>query len=398
MFNAAAGGTFADKLGVDPAWMNSMIAGRGRLPRALSKFDPDEALMNKASGQRQFEALFAPTTVRSTLDLVQRRGLSPERMCKGLGFTLEELQDGAFRISYRQASLLIRRVQQALRDPALGLSVGSRQTVVSWGVPGLAMLTCQTLREAVAYIHEHQREAGAMLVHRWAESGKDIVVEVTPRSYDSELNLFLIEEAFAGAVAVVRGLVGDRFNPKRVELAYPKPAHAASYAAFFRCPVRFGAGANRLISDTAWLEWRLPGFGEFAARALREKLNKLMVKTGEHSELLEFMSTHLRSHLDEPRALAETARQFNISERTLRRRLADLNVSYRDLVDRIRYERAQDLLKRGRMTVREIGLATGFEDVRSFRRAFKRWSGLLPSEIKAGTHKDSDRELNSGPA
>jgi AraC-like DNA-binding protein len=354
--------------------------------------------MNKASVQRQFEVLFAPTTVRSTLDLVRRRGLSPERMCKGLGFTLEELQDGAFQISYRQASLLIRRVQQALSDPALGLSVGSRQTVVSWGVPGLAMLTCETLREAVAHIHEHQREAGAMLIYRWVESGKDIAIEVTPRSYDSQLNLFLIEEAFAGAVAVVRKLIGDQFGPKRVELAYPKPAHAASYSAFFRCPVRFGAEANRLISDTAWLEWRLPGFGEFAARALREQLKKLMVKASEHSELLEFMSTHLRLHLDEPRALAETARQFNISERTLRRRLADLNVSYRDIVDRIRYERAHDLLKGGRLSVREIGQATGFDDVRSFRRAFKRWSGVLPSEIRAGKHKDSDRDLSSGPS
>jgi AraC-like DNA-binding protein len=345
--------------------------------------------MNKVSDQRHFEALFAPTTVRSTLDLVRRRGLSPERMCKGLGFSLEELQDGAFQISYRQASLLIRRVQQAVGDPALGLSVGSRQTVVSWGVPGLAMMTCQTLREALAHIHEHQREAGAMLTYRWSESGKEIVIEVTPRSFDSELNVFLIEEALAGAVAVVRTLVGDRFGPKRVELAYPRPPQAAAYAAFFRCPVRFGADANRLISDTAWLEGHLPGFGEFAARSLREKLNRLIVKPSEHSELVEFMSTHLRTHLDEPRALAETARQFNISERTLRRRLADLNVSYRDIVNRMRYERAQDLLKRGRMTVREIGLATGFDDVRSFRRAFKRWSGVLPSEIRANSHTNA---------
>ncbi len=351
--------------------------------------------MNKASRQRHFEASFAPTTVRSTLDLVRGRGLSPERMCKGLGFSLEELQDGAFQISYRQASLLIRRVQQAVGDPALGLSVGSRQTVVSWGVPGLAMLTCQTLREAVAHIHEHQREAGAMLTHRWWESGKDIVIEVTPRSYDSELNVFLIDEALAGAVAVVRTLVGDRFGPKRVEFVHSKPPHAAAYAAFFRCPVRFGAEANRLISDTAWLEWRLPGFGEFAARSLREKLNRLMDKPSEHSELVEFMSAHLRTHLDEPRALTQTARQFNISERTLRRRLADLSVSYRDLVSRIRYERARELLERGRMTVREIGLATGFDDVRSFRRAFKRWSGVLPSAVRAGGHKNKSAHPGS---
>jgi len=76
---------------------------------------------------------------------------------------------------------------------------------------------------------------------------------------------------------------------------------------------------------------------------------------------------------------------LNFSERTLRRRLADMDLSYRSLVDQARRERAIDLLKRTSMSHGEIALATGFSDARNFRRAFKRWTDKLPSEIRGGS-------------
>jgi AraC-like DNA-binding protein len=76
---------------------------------------------------------------------------------------------------------------------------------------------------------------------------------------------------------------------------------------------------------------------------------------------------------------------LNISERTLRRRLADLNVSYRSLVDQARHERAVDLLRRTSGSLSEIALATGFSDARNFRRAFKRWTGMLPGDFRRGS-------------
>jgi AraC-like DNA-binding protein len=138
---------------------------------------------------------------------------------------------------------------------------------------------------------------------------------------------------------------------------------------------------NRVVSDARWLEYS-PTYEEFTCPYLRAQLESLMPRRLERNDLIESISAHLREHLDEPRALREAAQEFNISERTLRRRLADLKVSYRSLVDQARHERAVDLLRRTPGSLSEIALATGFSDARNFRRAFKRWTGMLPGDFR----------------
>ena len=68
----------------------------------------------------------------------------------------------------------------------------------------------------------------------------------------------------------------------------------------------------------------------------------------------------------------------NVSERTLRRRLGQQETTYRTLRDSTLFERAQDLLGNSDMTVAQVAELVGYSDARAFRRAFKRWSGMLP--------------------
>ena len=328
------------------------------------------------------DATVVPNVARALLGLLSERGLSLERVCRGLGFSHSDLMDPNVRLSYRQNRLLITRAQRGALDPALGLSTGARQSPLAWGIAGLAMLVSETLGDAIAYGLDHQGESGALLEHHATTLRDEMVVEVTPKVFDLEIEPFLVEEAFSSAVAVVRCLVGPGYSPNRIELAYPRPAHADAYARFFQCPVRFATGANRMFSNSRWLKTRLPGYDAAMCGPLRTELDALLKQPAGRSDLLESLSNRLRSGVDERQALNEVAQQLNMSERTLRRRLVELKVSYRQLLDDVRHERAQDLLHSTTMTVREVAQAVGFADARSFRRAFKRWTGVLPGSSR----------------
>jgi AraC-like DNA-binding protein len=58
-------------------------------------------------------------------------------------------------------------------------------------------------------------------------------------------------------------------------------------------------------------------------------------------------------------------------------------MTWRELVDRTRYELAVSYLERRRYSLAEITYMLGFNDSSSFSRAFKRWSGKAPGEYRA---------------
>jgi transcriptional regulator GlxA family with amidase domain len=118
--------------------------------------------------------------------------------------------------------------------------------------------------------------------------------------------------------------------------------------------------------------------------SLQAQIDQLLEQETPRNDLVESIMNELRASVDEVPALARIGEALNLSERTLRRRLAELDTSYQRLVDQVRYECALDLLKRSEMPLIDIAMATGFTDARNFRRAFKRWCGMLPNQIRHG--------------
>jgi transcriptional regulator GlxA family with amidase domain len=81
--------------------------------------------------------------------------------------------------------------------------------------------------------------------------------------------------------------------------------------------------------------------------------------------------------------VAEMVRRSGLSSRTFKRRFKaatrETTISY---VQRIRVERAKRALETDSAPIEEISWAVGYEDAASFRRLFKRLTGLTPGEYR----------------
>lgn len=329
-------------------------------------------------------ANIVPNTARALLGLVDERGASPERMCRGLGFSYDDLRNQHLLLSHTQVRELILRCQRALVEPALGLAVGGRQTPVSWGVPGLAMLTCETFGDAMSYGLAHQGEAGAMMDHLIEVHDREIHLEVMPRQFDLQIEAFLVDEALASALSVARHLLGPSFKPLRLDLAQARPERDEPYRRFYRCPVRFDAGCNRLTFESHWLGARMPGYDRITCGLVQAQLNTLLAQPVGRHDLVESVSNRLRFGIESRPSQRDLAGMVNVSDRTLRRRLVEQDTTYRELRDHTRHERARDLLVHSDMTVAQVAALVGYSDARAFRRAFKRWTGVLPAQYRDG--------------
>jgi AraC-like DNA-binding protein len=303
----------------------------------------------------------------------------------GLALSRAQIADPALRVSYRQASIFVHRALAALGVPDAGLRIGRDGNLGGFGLLGLAMMTSRTFGEAMLAGIAHHKICGCLLDLGFeAVSEREVALVARPRFADTELLPFFCEELFASCLMIARELVGPALKPARVEFAYARPAHAAEYAALFDCELRFDVPECRLLIGVHWLAQPLPGHNPLTARqALALCAQQLTPDGGEpHQEIVAAVERLLRSRLRQQPTLNDVARTLNLSERSLRRRLTESGRVFREIHDRVRAERALQLLQAGTLSVAEIGGEVGFSDPREFRRAFKRWTGMAPQEAR----------------
>lgn len=85
-----------------------------------------------------------------------------------------------------------------------------------------------------------------------------------------------------------------------------------------------------------------------------------------------------------PISTTELARALKVSERTLHRRLKEATgEAPKQFLDRLRVEAARLLLETTHRSIKQLASATGFADQGSFRRVFRRYAGMTPSEYRS---------------
>lgn len=76
------------------------------------------------------------------------------------------------------------------------------------------------------------------------------------------------------------------------------------------------------------------------------------------------------------------ARGLGYSRQTLYRRLKEEGTTYERLLDGLRRRLALRLVRDHGLSVKEIAYRLGFSDPAAFSRAFKRWTGASPGEMR----------------
>ncbi|UJJ31161.1 AraC family transcriptional regulator [Halopseudomonas maritima] len=77
------------------------------------------------------------------------------------------------------------------------------------------------------------------------------------------------------------------------------------------------------------------------------------------------------------------ATPFNMSPRHLRRKLSEVQTTYEKLLDEVRMELAMRLIREGKLNLGRIAFELGFLDPSSFTRAFRRWTGMSPTNFRS---------------
>ena len=329
---------------------------------------------------KHFVPIISPQIFVELIDMAIEQGVAPQRLCAGLGCSVEELRRGE-RISARQAWRIIRRALRLSGRPDLGLELGFRENFSHFGLPGIAMRVARTFIEAAEIGIRYQKQISG-ICRSWHEHDDEhLTVVVSSGLRDQTVLPFIVEEYFGSAVSIGRLLVGDEFCLHSLEVAYPEPAYVERYRQLFRCPVYFGRERNCAKVARHWLGMPVATHSPALAAQLGELLEqqaqaRVVPRSSSAVEQLLFRSGNSKL------TIGQVADALQLSVRTLRRRLNEDGTSFRELIERTRIQVAQKLLHERGMTVAAVAARLGFSDAQTFRRAFKRWLGQVPSKMR----------------
>ena len=340
---------------------------------------------NSVAGDNRLSIANLPTNMLCGLVLLAGElGVSCEDWFAGMRLNVDEIHDPDARVSYRQASEIIRRALRALPLDDVGLVVGGKQNGGNFGLLGLAMKTAPTFGEAVSIGLTYQRNNGPLMELAMLPADRDeVIIAATAPEESSDLLPFLCEEMFASVLMLARELAGPEFNPLRVDLTYSSPAYAHRYDEMFRCQIRFDQPRNSIVLARRWLDLPFHSYNPVTSRQALAMCRAQLEAESAGGETTAAVERQLRPRLHENPQMTDVAVSLHLSERTLRRQLAGEGTSFTDIHDRVRSKRVLELLHTPQLTISQIGNQVGFTDVREFRRAFKRWTGLTPSQARA---------------
>jgi AraC-like DNA-binding protein len=313
------------------------------------------------------------------------RGADRDALLARAGIDATALQDGDTRLPYAQYVALMRAAKDATGDPALALHFGEAVDVSDISIVGLIGKASETMLDAFEQLNRYVRlivdvtleGENRFAMNRDASGLWFTDMRAAPNAFPE-----LTESAFAHIIAGPRRSGFPEWI-KEVRVTHPRPAYGDEYERMFKTPIVFSSDRNAMRMEESIVTIKvgiLPRyvFGVLTehADALLRDLEKSGTTRGRVESLLMPVLHKGEANMD---AIAE---KLGISRQTLYRTLKDEDVTFEQVLDDLRHKLALEYLRARKTTVNETAYLVGFSDPAAFSRAFKRWTGKSPSEMR----------------
>lgn len=319
------------------------------------------------------------------LNALASEGVSMSDALAGVGVSEIAIGQRDTRISLNQ---MIAGHQNALRlskDPSFAYRLGLKCHAPVHGMYGFALLSSTDFRRAIDFALQYSQLAAPLVNLNFHETSFSGVWTISPMAHIAstpKLYQYLVELNIGIQRALHREVMGGSFKAQQIRLTYGPPKDPTRYAEMLGCPVSFDQSENQILFDVDWLN-RTPERGnEDTFSEVRNICDGLIEDFRLRMGLAGRVRQFLLENLPNPIRIGDAAAHFDVSARTLRRKLQDENTSYSQLIDDLRRDLAIQSLRDTDMTVDDIGYALGFSEPSNFRQAFRRWTQSTPSAFR----------------
>lgn len=327
--------------------------------------------------------------VRVLVDAVEAETGAATGLLEAAGFAPDALRDPNARHSIYDVARLWHMASEQVGDPAFGLRVPTHVRHTTFHALGTAVFASSTVGEALGRVVRYRRVITDSGMLRLERNGAEACLRIIPHlAHTSRAEAFR-DSIVSLSFLMLTALSGKPVRARRVTLNRATSTDLTAHEAFFGCAVT-RASHDTVCFDAALLDLELPTSNPDLVRHAEAAVLEYLARLDSGS-----IVDRARDVIDECSNKTLTpeivARKLGMSLRTLQRSLRECGSSYEKLVRDGRRELACTYLRDGRHSVTQTAFALGYESSSAFARAFKRWTGQLPSEYQ---HSLSRRDVS----
>ncbi|NRQ44605.1 helix-turn-helix domain-containing protein [Rheinheimera sp. YQF-2] len=315
------------------------------------------------------------------LALAQRRGAVLHKLLSGTGIFEQDLHKPLGRLHHTDWLTLLQNCRQQVQSPELPYLLGSALLNSRYISLCQSLQYAKNLRQALAQLYYFRHQLFPCFYIRLYQQQHCIVLEFKPALGLANQQAFMLTVLCSLLLGLIKQQLGT-LSGVSLQLQQSAESPALQQQLFGGLNLSFNQVANSLSIPLAlWQqEFNHANAAEFnAARRTCRQLNHVLPK---QRALPESVCRLQRRALPQLLNQEQIAAALGLSSSSLKRQLSQHQTNFASLLDEVRRDAARQLLRQGNYSNRQLALKLGYSDEHNFRRAFKRWTGLIPSSFK----------------
>ncbi len=327
---------------------------------------------------------------------VGEHGVAPEQILSAVGVTKETLEDPAARIAraaYHQAFELAATLTG---QADYGLLCGERASLDAFHVVGYVLAGQPSVVDVLTRLSALHRLLDDASVDTIERDGDRVTLVTQEPSRSAARPRQAAEFAVASFVTLLLAHTAGKCVVRRIGFMHPRPASVLQHVRLFKSVPEFGCDNIVVELDGASVALSAPDaapgpIGLHGPSGLIGHLERyardLLAEMPSDDFVVRVERAVLARLSAGPPTVEHTAKALGMSTRTLQRRLKEVGENFVGVVDRVRQDVVRHALESDDVKLDSIAAAVGFTDVRSLRRAARRWFGSSASAVRSERRK-----------
>ncbi len=324
------------------------------------------------------------TMIRLVCERLRDNGIAVEPLLRQANITPQQVEDAKARIRVRDQISFFNLAAAALDDEHLGFRLAMDADLRRIGLLYYVLASSETMLEAFRRAARYTALVNDGITQTNIE-GPHFGMSLHYVGVSRHLDTHQAEFWMTVLVRVVRQLSGLRLFPNRIRFAHRRTSKLAEIAELFGDSLEFGAPVDEAVFAG--------NVAQLPVTTADPYLNSILLSNCEaalasrrgsgSSSFRSSVENAVAPLLPHGKARAdEVARRLGTSGRTFARRLSSEGLTFSQLLDSLRHDLARRYLAEGELSVSQIAWLLGYQEVGAFSRAFKRWSGETPREMR----------------